>query len=205
MNASAASPAGSSSAAGAKTKKNRSVNFGGGESVTVILDDRMGVHEGPTDSDEEKLKARPFVQQLRHFDFSVGQLSFHQDYFANEGTGAVVWDSEVAISRFLDMWGETGGLRGKLVVELGAGLAMACFIAAAHGATTVGTNRTTPCLSSSPTAYLKRTLWKLCSKPSRTSPPARKKREAKSSYCPVSKPGPKLKRPLFSMACVICP
>jgi predicted nicotinamide N-methyase len=98
------------------------------------------VFQGPTDSDEENLKSRPFVQPLRHFSFSFGGLSFHQDYLANEGTGAVVWDSEVVISRFLDIVGESGALRGKQVIELGAGLAMACFVAAAHGATTVATD-----------------------------------------------------------------
>ncbi len=64
----------------------------------------------------------------------------HQSYLANEGTGAVVWDSEVAISRFLDVVGERGCLRGKVVIELGAGLAMACFVAAAHAAATVATD-----------------------------------------------------------------
>ena len=58
-----------------------------------------------------------FQAGSREFSFAGHVLNINQDW-ENNGVAAVVWDAAIVLSRYLE---SSVGLRGKKVIELGAG------------------------------------------------------------------------------------
>ncbi|ELR18499.1 nicotinamide n-methyltransferase [Acanthamoeba castellanii str. Neff] len=84
----------------------------------------------------------PFGLEVRTFTFVGRTLHFHQRPWVEgaKSIGAVLWDAGYELARYLERHFGEGGLRGKRVLELGAGTGIVGMVASLLGADVVLTD-----------------------------------------------------------------